>query len=267
MRKAIELAQIGVSLQELPTCNPERAKLAGENNEFPLWTGLPKLLLSPKRMRKARIVAFERSDPSHVAFDILRTRLRRSLKHNGWSSVAVTSPAANSGKTVVGLNLAFSLARQRECRTVLVDLDLRRPRVSEMLGIKDGKSIEHFLSGTHPLEEIFRSYGGNLAIACGRGPVSGSAEILHSLNTAKSIGEIKIKLSPDVIIYDLPPMLLSDDVMAFLPNVDCVLVVASAELTTRDQIERCIRELSEQTNVVGVVLNKCRYFSERPGYY
>ena len=57
----------------------------------------------------------------------------------------------------------------------------------------------------------------------------------------------------------MPPMLMSDDAMAFLPHVDCVLLVAAAEKSRLDEVDKCEQELAEQTNVLGVVLNKCRY--------
>ena len=71
----------------------------------------------------------------------------------------------------------------------------------------------------------------------------------------------------DVIVYDLPPMLQSDDAMAFLPQLDCVLLVAGAEKSRLDEVDKCEQELSEQTNVLGVVLNKCRYTGADYGYY
>ena len=61
-------------------------------------------------------------------------------------------------------------------------------------------------------------------------------------------------------------MLVADDVIAFLPNMDAVLLVASAGTTTIAEIDQCERTLAEQTNVMGVVLNKCRHMPEGHGY-
>jgi MinD-like ATPase involved in chromosome partitioning or flagellar assembly len=74
----------------------------------------------------------------------------------------------------------------------------------------------------------------------------------------KAIRDLKQRFNPDVLICDLPPMLASDDVAAFLPNVDCVILVVEAEADTLGQVDACERELAAQTNVLGVVLNKCR---------
>ena len=68
------------------------------------------------------------------------------------------------------------------------------------------------------------------------------------------------------MIYDLPPMLQSDDVMAFLPHLDCVLLVAGAEKSRLDEVDKCEKDLAEHTNVLGVALNLCRYMAEDFGY-
>ena len=61
-------------------------------------------------------------------------------------------------------------------------------------------------------------------------------------------------------------MLSSDDVMAFVPNVDCAILVVAAESTTLREADICERDLAEKTNVLGVVLNKCRYTPDKYGY-
>jgi hypothetical protein len=56
-------------------------------------------------------------------------------------------------------------------------------------------------------------------------------------------------------------------VLAFHQHYDCALLVAAAEVSTLDEIDKCERELAEHTNVMGVILNKCRYTTEKYGYY
>ena len=111
------------------------------------WLRLPVLNLDPKVLARNRIVTMNRADPAHVPFDMLRTRLLQKMRENGWTTVAVTSPTPGCGKSVVALNLAFSLAKQRERRTVLVDLDLRRPQLARLLGLANVPPIENILRG------------------------------------------------------------------------------------------------------------------------
>ena len=68
------------------------------------------------------------------------------------------------------------------------------------------------------------------------------------------------------MIFDMPPMLVSDDAMAFFPNVDAVILVAAAETTKIKEVDSCERDIASQTNVMGVILNKCRYMGPEYGY-
>lgn len=217
-------------------------------------------------MSRNRIVTATRKNSAHAAFDILRTRVLQELRRNNWTSVAITSPTAGCGKTMVALNLAFSLANQKDCRTVLVDLDLKHPQVGKSLGLKDLPSMETFLKGESDVGDVFGRYGENIAIAGNGLSVRLTAELLQSPKAVRVLKGLKQRLNPDVILYDLPPMLANDDVMAFLPNVDCVILVAAAETTTMNEADICEHELSRRTNVLGVVLNKCRYTPDKFGY-
>jgi Mrp family chromosome partitioning ATPase len=69
-----------------------------------------------------------------------------------------------------------------------------------------------------------------------------------------------------MMIFDLPPLMLADDTLAFLGNVDCALLVTSAEHTTTAQVEACVREISDRTVLLGVVLNKYRAAGAASGY-
>lgn len=233
----------------------------------PAWTELAAFEPDARLMARQRIVTFADADPAHVTFDMMRTKLLRTLRQNGWSSVGVTSPTSDCGKTTTCLNIAFSLAHQPEVRTVLVDLDLRRPALARHLGLSQPQSMASVLQGTRPVAENFVRYGDNLAIGTNAASVRSSSEILLSAATAKGVASLKAAFQPDVILYDLPPMLQSDDVMAFAPHLDCVLLIAAAEKSRLDEVDKCERDLAEQTQVLGVVLNKCRYGSEDYGYY
>ena len=68
------------------------------------------------------------------------------------------------------------------------------------------------------------------------------------------------------MLFDMPPLLVSDDTIAFLDQVDCVLMIAAAEESTMGEIDRCGKELARHTQVLGVVLNKCRFMDRDEGY-
>jgi Mrp family chromosome partitioning ATPase len=233
----------------------------------PAWAGLPDFAPDPGLMARNRIVTFADADPAHVTFDMMRTKILRTMRQNGWVSLGITSPTSGCGKTTTAINLAFSLGHQPDVRTVLVDLDLRRPAIARHLGLTRPQSMASVLQGSRGLEENFVRYGDNLAIGTNATPMKNSAEILLNAATARGMAEIKAGFTPDVILCDLPPMLVSDDVMAFVPHLDCVLLIAGAEKSRLDEVDKCEQDLAEQTNVLGVVLNKCRYMGEDYGYY
>ena len=233
----------------------------------PAWAELAAFEPDPARMEAHRVVTFADADPAHVTFDMMRTKLLRTLRANGWTSVGITSPGAGCGKTTTALNLAFSLAHQADLRTVLVDLDLRRPAVAHELALPGRRSVARVLQGEATIAETFLRYGHNLAIGGNSEPVRHSVDLLMSAATGAAVAGLKAAFAPDVIIYDLPPMLMSDDAMAFLPHLDAVLLVAGAEKSRLDEVDKCERDLAEHTNLLGVVLNMCRYMGEDYGYY
>ncbi len=231
------------------------------------WEALEAFEPDPALMAEHRIVTYADSDPSSAAFDMLRTRILRTMRENRWISLGITSATASCGKSVTSLNLAFSLARQADLRTVLVDLDLRRPSLARTMGLETPQSMASVLQGTQPATENFVRVGENLAIGTNAGPVRNSSEILLNPATAQGVASLKTTFRPNVLLFDLPPMLVSDDVMAFLPHLDCVLLVAGSERTRLDEVDACEQDLSAQCNFLGVVLNMCRYGGETYGYY
>jgi len=230
------------------------------------WEGLSPLVVDHEAAANNRIITLNRLSSAHAAFDMMRTKILQNMRENNWTSVAITSPTPGCGKTFSALNLAFSLANQKDCRTALLDLDMKRPQVGKTLGIRDAASMESFLRGELQADDIFRRHGGNLAIAANKQAVQFSAELLQSAASTQALQDMRERMRPDVVIYDLPPMLSTDDVLAFLPNVDCVILVAAAEQSTLSEIDICEQTLAEKTSVLGVVLNKCKFSAEKYGY-
>ena len=128
-----------------------------------------------------------------------------------------------------------------------------------MLGVEGGQNFAASLAeGKLDFAQIRRA-GDNLAVALNSRAVENPAELLSAARTADIIDEIEAQLRPDVVIFDLSPVLVSDDAIAFLDQVDCALVVAAADESTVAEIEKCGKDLAKRTQVLGVVLNKCRY--------
>lgn len=230
------------------------------------WSEMELFMPKPKKMAENRVVTFDQKDPSHVAYDMMRTKIFSTCRTNKWRTIAITSPTAECGKTLTAVNLAFSFARHKDTRTVLMDLDLRRPMVAETLDIKAPHSMGRFLEGSDPIGSHFLRYDQTLAIGSNNRRILNAAEVLQHANAEQTMENLRATLNPDIIIVDLPPMMATDDVMAFLPNVDAVLLIVGAGSSTLREVDDCERDLAEQTEVMGVVLNKCRYVPDTYSY-
>jgi Mrp family chromosome partitioning ATPase len=189
---------------------------------------------------------------------MLRTNVYKVLKDNGWRGLAITSPTAGCGKTMVVVNLALSMARQPDCRTVVIDLDLRKPAIAEVMGVRSPRSLAEHLAGEAGLEECFIQTDENLFFALNDRPFRDSSEILQDGRVSAMLQEIERNLRPDVTIFDLPPMRVGDDAIAFLPKAEACLLIAAAGESTPADLRLCREEITSRTNFLGVVLNKCR---------
>jgi len=122
------------------------------------------------------------------------------------------------------------------------------------------------LSGKTPFAKQALRVRGNVALGLARERASDPTRFLISQQTEDVIIRIEEEFQPDLMLFDTPPVLVSDDTRAFLSKVDCALIVARAEKTTISQIDTCEREIAEHTNVVGVVLNHVRFADNDVGY-
>jgi protein-tyrosine kinase len=233
------------------------------------WRALSEFRPDPKLMKRNHVVGFfsgREGGKEAAAIDMMRTRIVQEMRKNGWRRLAVTSPNPSCGKTTVCLNLGFSLGRQTNQRTIVADMDMRRPGMAKLLGMRRSDSFSRVLEGRAEAAENLVRYGENLAFGTNTGPARNPAELLQSPEMAEALARIEADYAPTIVLCDVPPMLLADDMLAFAPHVDCVLLLAAAETTSIDDLDLCERELSAHTNVLGVVLNKCRYTDPGSGY-
>lgn len=224
------------------------------------WNSLPAVTpgLRGRILGDVPLVSVHRDHPASRAFDLLRTRLLHTLKANGWHRIAIAGPTPGCGATFTAVNLALSLARVPRSRTVLMDLNLRDPGVADAMELEAPGPMRAFLRGEVEMADHMLRVGDTLALGLTPGPDVDAAEILHDRKTAEVLDLTAARLSPDVVLYDLPPVLAHDDLTAFLPQVDGVLLVADGTRTLARHIEQCERVFDGQTRVLGVILNRGR---------
>jgi len=234
-----------------------------------VWKPLATFAPQAKQMARQRIVTFATTGaaaPGAVAFDMLRTKVLQQMRANGWKRLAITSPGADCGKSTTTLNLAFSLAKQADVHTIVAEMDMRRPSLARNLSLKGDTSISAVLEGKADFASVAMRPRPNLAFGVNYTHARNPAELLQSPTIGPALAKIEADYAPDLMIFDMPPMLVSDDAMAFMGQVDCVLLIAAAGTTSLREIDICERDLATQTNVLGVVLNKCRYMEKDYGY-
>lgn len=200
------------------------------------------------------------TDPAALrAYKILRTRLLRRLEANQWRSAAITGVTAGEGKTLTAINLAIALAQDVSTWVFLVDLDLQRPKIGEYLGM-DGmhgvKGLSDYLLSGATLEEI--TYSPNierLAVIPNFKPMDQASELLTSPRMSELLHALEAENPRRIILFDMPPVLAADDVLAFAPQVDGMLLVVSEGMTGRDALKSA-KEVLAEMNLLGVVLNR-----------
>lgn len=115
-------------------------------------------------------------------------------------------------------------------------------------------------------EHILRGQD-NLALGLNSAKEINSSELIQDPKTGATLAHMRAALQPDVVLYDMPPMLVTDDVVGFLPEIDGVLLVAGGGITQGSDIEACERLLAQQAPLIGVILNKAEDASPGRYYY
>lgn len=210
----------------------------------------------PAHLEAHRIIAHQKTHPNSWSFDTLRTQVLQRMDENGWRVLAITSPTLGSGKTVVAINLAISIAQQTQRTALLVDFDLRRPSVAKYLGLKAKVSLNDVLQRGHDVADAMVNPGfERLVVLPALEAADRPSELLASPKVAGLLAELRDRYTDRVLVLDLPPALAADDVLSILPQVDCVLLVIGSGASSEKEIEEAQRRLSK-VPLVGVVLNK-----------
>jgi capsular exopolysaccharide synthesis family protein len=199
-------------------------------------------------------------DPGALrAYKILRTRVLRRLEANQWHSFALTGVTAGEGKTLTAVNLAIALAQDVNTWVALVDLDLQRPRVAEYLGMRSThgeKGLGDYLQGNATFENIvYQPDIERLAVIPNFTPMLNSSETLTSPRMAELMQALEAEAPRRILIFDMPPVLAADDVLAFAPQIDGLLLVVAEGTTDRNSLRRA-KEVLAEMNLLGVVLNR-----------
>jgi len=208
-----------------------------------------------ENLDRNRIVARRKRDATADIFRMLRTKVLQHISKNNVRTLAITSPNYGDGKTTIATNLALSLAQDVKQTVLLVDLDLRKPEMHNRLGIEPTVGLtDYLLRDARVPDCMVKPDVERLVLLPTSGAIDNSSEMLATPKMAALAHELKTRYADRIVIYDMPPLLTQDDTIAFLPNVDGVLLVVRDGVTKTEDLEYCLH-LLEHTNLLGTVLN------------
>lgn len=247
-KEAVSLVEEQKIDAEIPLANRDIDKISYNQTTV--------IKLDQSSLERNRIVSHAKNNIYSGVFDSLRTQVLHKMEENGWKTIAVVSPTPASGKTFVSINLAISIAHQPQKTAILLDLDLRRPKIANYLGLNVAQSMNDYLQGNAKLEDLMISPGiARLVVVPTMRPVAKSSEVLSSSKVVNLIQELRDRYESRIVIFDAPPILNSDDAMVLLPQVDCFLLVIANGMSTKAEVEEAMHYLPQE-KLLGVVFNK-----------
>ncbi len=214
------------------------------------------VVVAPETLERNRVIAGMNEPAVNGAYKMLRTHVLQRMRAHGWSTLAVTSPTSGEGKSLTAVNLAISLAKEVNHTVLLVDLDLRRPSIARYFGYEPPFGLSDCLLDDVPLSEILFTPGiERLAVLPGGKSIVESSELLTAPKMVQLAREFKDRYARRTVIYDMPPILLADDLLAFSPNIDAALLVVQEGKTRKDDLRRAMAMLTG-VNIIGTALNQ-----------
>jgi capsular exopolysaccharide synthesis family protein len=215
-----------------------------------------------------KVVVFENEDPFFPGaeqFRTLRSRLYRLRESQPLQTILISSAIPAEGKTVVSTNLAYALVRQRGCRVLLVDADLRSPRVHALLGASLAPGLADYLQNTaNEFEITQRSSEAGLCFIAAGNHVTHPSELISSGRMKHFLERVRPMF--DWILIDSPPALPVADASVLGGLVDGVLFVVRANSTPAAASQKACKELRD-AHIIGVVLNTSEETANYNSYY
>jgi protein-tyrosine kinase len=225
----------------------------------------PVMKLDDSLRERERVLPPGAGGPHGVAYKMLRTQVIRRLNDLGANTLAVLSADKGEGKTLTAINLAIAVAADLGHTALLVDFDLHNPSVHRRLGLEPKIGVEDCLTEQRPIYEAMVKLEGyeRLTLLPARRRLEQSSEWLAGERVADLVEELRARYYNRMLIFDLPPVLLTDDALAFSRHVQAGLFVVSERKTSRESVTRSLTLLGSLP-IVGTVLNRSQ---DRPGTY
>ena len=268
-KAAGRLARLGpLPLEPLPLKQPEKPLAEKQRAEKqpaekqPAWRAAkpvpPERAVAVLDLQRLEADGFITPNTTHARICeefrlIKRSILRRYNDAQGPNAniIMVTSALDGEGKTFTAINLAMSIAFERDFRVLLVDADLRKADMLKQLGITPGPGlVDVLLDDTLDLADVLMrtDLEGLTVLPSGRSH-SLSTELLASKGMADLIDEIAKRYADRIVVFDTPPVLLTSEAAALAQHVGQTVFVIQAESTSRESVREALEVLKPARNL------------------
>lgn len=215
-------------------------------------------------INKRRIALLQPDSYVAEQYRALRGRIDAIAAQRPVRTLAVTSALPREGKTTAAINLGIVTAMSLGRRVLLVDCDLRKPKIHEALGLRPEAGLAEVLTNAVNLDQaIVKVEGVNLEVLAVRGRPVNPSELLGSAKMSEVMEEIARRY--DRVIIDTPAALGLPDAKAVSELCDGVVMVVRADVTARQDVEATL-EILDRSRLVGLLLNGARVDQGRYGY-
>ena len=234
----------------------------------PLWKRLVSLRgrsrESVGEINKRRISMLQPDSYVAEQFRALRGRIDAIASQRPIRTLVVSSPLAGEGKTTAAINLAAVTSMSVGRRVLLIDCDMRKPKVHQALGLRPEAGLAEVLTEEVSLEDaVVKVEGMNLEVLAVRGRPSNPSELLSSPRMRELIAEVSERY--DRVILDTPAALGVPDAKAVAELSDGIVVVVRADVTAHQDVEAAL-EILDRRRLLGLVLNGAHVNQGRYGY-
>ncbi len=229
-----------------------------------------------ERLREGGMIAPD-SDKTPLAeeFRVIKRPLLKNAfgggaKIRNGNLVMVTSAFPREGKSFCAINLAMSIAMERDRTVLLVDADVARPSIPQKFGIAPDIGLMDVLLDSHVSlsDAIVRTNVNKLALLPAGRPHRQATELLASEAMAALLAELSERYSDRIVIFDSPPLLVTTEARTLAANMGQIVMVVESENTTHEALREALSTI-ESCEIVGMVLNKGRRSNpgDSYGYY
>jgi capsular exopolysaccharide synthesis family protein len=230
------------------------------------FLGLVPMIRTKNGGDRPPLVAGKLTPPPHFVEAIrrLRTNVLFSFAGEGAKIIVVTSTSAGEGKTLVSTNLAASFAQAGQ-RVMVLDADMRRPRVHTVFGKPKEPGLSHLLVGKSKLSDVtLQSTIQRLFLMPSGHRPPNAAELLGSPAFRKVLAALREHF--DWVVIDSPPIMAVTDAQVAAHVADGVMFVVGSEMVSHQEVRRAIDQCRvANVNVIGTVLNRVEI--EKHSYY